>query len=90
MLTILTLRKNGTYYLSFKATSAIRSHPQQLTILDAFAMNKQQTLTTLTNLQSVGITEKEIIELVGIINRWNRRGLYHNQGSTLDDRLIGH
>ena len=53
--------------------------------------------TFVTNLQTVGITEKEIIELVGIVNRWNKQypGLYHrgNGGSgngNLDDGLVGH
>jgi hypothetical protein len=76
---------------------AIELVKQQLAAIDVFAANKQQALTTLMNLQNVGITEKEIVELVDIVDRWNKQypGLYHqgNGGSgngDLDDGLVGH
>ena len=75
---------------------------QQLAILDAFTAQKQQAVTTLMNLQLAGFSEKEIMELMGIVNRWNKsrhlgspdlgqgtRGSNMN-ASTLDYRLIGH
>ena len=75
---------------------------QQLVILDAFTAQKQQAVTTLMNLQLAGFSEKEIMELIGIVNRWNKsqhlgspdlgqgtRGSNMN-ASTLDYRLIGH
>jgi len=70
---------------------AIEVAKQQLATLDMYALNRQNALTTLTNLQNVGITEKEIVELVGIVNRWNRQhpGLYHQgNGDTLDDNFV--
>lgn len=49
------------------------------------------------NLQNVGITEKEIVELVGIVNRWNKQypGLSHrgdggSGNGNLDDGSVGH
>ncbi len=58
---------------------AIELVKQQLTVLDIFVGNKQQALTSLMNLQSAGFSEKDIMELMGIVNRWNRQhpGLYH-------------
>jgi len=71
------------------------SQPTELAAIDMFASNRQQALTTLMNLQSVGITEKESVELVGIVNRWNKHypGLYHqgNGGSGNGNLgLVGH
>jgi len=61
-----------------------------------------EAVTTLMNLQLAGFSEKEIMELIGIVNRWNKsrhlgspdlgqgtRGRNMN-ASTLDYRLIGH
>ena len=74
---------------------------RQLSILDAFTAQKQQAMTTLMNLQLAGFSEKEIMELVGVVNRWNKSWHLGNPGNgqgngdnnmnvSLDDRLIGH
>ena len=41
---------------------------------------KQQTITTLLNLQPAGFSEKEINELIGLVNRWNSRPSIGNPG----------
>jgi len=62
---------------------AIELAKQQLAAIDMFALNRQNALTTLVNLQRIGINEKEIIELVNIVRRWNNQhpGLKQGNGS---------
>ena len=60
---------------------AIELAKQQLAAIDMFALNRQNALTTLVNLQRLGISEKEIIELVNIVHRWNNQHPGINQGN---------
>lgn len=46
---------------------------QQLAVLNTFTAQKQQAITTLMNLQLAGFSEKEIMELIGLVNRWNKQ-----------------
>src|SRR5215469_6500281 len=76
---------------------------QQLAVLDAFTAQKQQAVTTLMNLQMAGFSEKDIMELTGLANKWSGIGsLGLSQGNSssssmlpkavwfkLDDKLIG-
>ena len=79
----------------------IEQSKQQLSALNSFIEHKQQAVTTLMNLQMVGFSEKDIMELTGLVNK--RSGIVSlglsqgngNNGSSstnwkLDDRLIGH
>jgi hypothetical protein len=74
---------------------------KQLAVLNAFTAQKEQAITTLMNLQLAGFSEKEIMELIGVVDRWNKS--WHlgspdlgqgnggnNMNGSLDDRLIGH
>jgi len=78
---------------------AIEVAKLQLAAIDMFALNRQQALSTLVSLQQIGITEREIIELIDIVHRWNNYnqhpGLNQGNGSSnsgsrsmLDDGLI--
>jgi aspartate carbamoyltransferase regulatory subunit len=72
---------------------------QQLAVLDAFTAQKQQAVTTLMNLQMAGFSEKDIMDLTGLVNKRSgicSLGLSQGNDSSssmngkLDDRLIGH
>ena len=66
--------------------------------MNVFNEQQKQAITTFISLQNVSIgTEKEIRELIGLVNRWNKQwpGLGqgnggNNMNATLNDRLIGH
>jgi hypothetical protein len=36
------------------------------------SQKQQQAIMTLVNLQSAGISESEIVELIGLVNQWNK------------------
>jgi hypothetical protein len=59
---------------------------QQLTVLEAFTAQMQAAITTVMNLQLAGFSEKDIHELIGLVNMWNKHssfgfGLGLNQGN---------
>ena len=68
---------------------------RQLALLNTANDQQRKAISTLVSLQSVGYTEKEIVELISLVNRWNGTGLGKNNGSNwanglelkLDDRL---
>ena len=75
---------------------AVEKAEQQLKSLQVFSAAKNQAITTLLNLQLMGYSEKEIMNLAG----WNKQqsslgfgspGLTQGNGSSikLDDKLIG-
>ncbi len=45
---------------------------QQLAIIEAFTVQKQQAVTALMNLHAAGFLEKEITELTVVVNTWNK------------------
>jgi hypothetical protein len=64
---------------------AIEQTRQQLSVLDAFTAQKQAAITTVMNLQLAGFSKKDINELIGLVNIWNKHssfgfGLGLNQG----------
>jgi hypothetical protein len=50
----------------------IEEAKQKLAVLDAFTATKNQAMSTIMTLQLNGFFEKEIIELVGLVSRWNK------------------
>jgi hypothetical protein len=50
-------------------------HRQQLVVVADFDVQKQQAVITLMNLQLRGFTEKDIIELVLLVQSWNASGV---------------
>jgi len=75
---------------------------QQLTVLETFTVQKQQAITALIHLDQAGFSEKQIMELTGLVNMWNKQcpslegpGIGHGNGSSsmngfkLDNKLIG-
>jgi hypothetical protein len=71
---------------------------QQLQMLNMSLQKQQEAIMTLVNLQSAGISESEIVELIGVVNQWrNWRGIVMGQGNgsnnngnkawRLDDKL---
>lgn len=50
---------------------AIEKAEQKLSALAALTTQKQQSITTLLNLQLHGFSENQIIELTGLVNNWN-------------------
>jgi len=75
---------------------AIKMTKEQLSAINIFATNQQQALTALANLQQIGITEKEIIDILGIVRRWNDQqqeqqqhpGLNQGNGSSSNSGVI--
>jgi hypothetical protein len=67
-----------------------------------FNEQQRQAITTLISLQGAGFSEKQIMELTGLVNMWNKHwpglgspGLDQGNGSSssrskLDDKLIRH
>jgi hypothetical protein len=90
------------YRLLGSLRKAVEKAEQQLSALNAFTTQKQQAIMTLMNLQLAGFSEKQIMELTGLVNMWNKHrpdlgspgldqgnGSSSTNGSKLDDRLIG-
>jgi hypothetical protein len=78
--------------------NAIEKAKKQLVDLNTVTAQKEQALTTLLNLQVAGFSEKEISELIRLVNMWNKQwpgigsqgnGSSSTNGSKLDDKLIG-
>jgi hypothetical protein len=80
-------------------SKAIQDATRQLAMLNMVNEQQKQAITTLVNLQKMGMTEGEILELVKLVGRWNGTGVGVGQGNgnngtssmngKLDDRLIG-
>ena len=77
--------------------NAIQQATQQLAMPNMVNDQQKRAITTLVNLQKMGMTEDEIGELVKLVGRWNGNGVGVGvgvgQGSSmngkLDARLIG-
>ena len=54
---------------------------QQLEMLNMSLQKQQEAIITLINLQSAGISESEIVELIGVVNEWRGIGLGHGNGN---------
>jgi len=72
-------------------TRAIELTKQQLEAINIFASNQQQALTALAHLQQMGISEREIIDIANIVNRWNNQhpGIQGNGGSRNSGGISG-
>jgi hypothetical protein len=71
---------------------AIENAEQKLSALSTFTTQKEQAINALANLQVMGYTEKDIAELTGMVNVWNKSGIglsHNNGGKKLDTELIG-
>jgi len=53
--------------------NTIKRLKEQLSALDTFNTQKQQAIMTLMNLQLAGFSEKQIMELTGLVNMWNKQ-----------------
>jgi hypothetical protein len=86
-------------------SKAIQDATQQLAMLNMVNEQQKRAIATLVDLQKAGFSEKEIAELIALINLWNKSGIVQiggpgfSQGngsgsngskSKLDDKLIGH
>ena len=79
-------------------SKAIQEATQRLAMLKMVNEQQKRAITTLVNLQKMGMTEDEIGELVKLVGRWNGTGVGVGQGNgngissmngKLDDKLIG-
>jgi len=90
---LITYRQLGTLQ------NAIKHLNQQLSVINVFNEQQKQAIATFIGLQNAGIgTEKEIRDLIVLVNTWNKHWQGMTQGSSngngdrskLDDKLIGH
>jgi hypothetical protein len=51
---------------------SIQLTAQQLEMLNMSLQKQQQAIMTLVNLESAGISESEIVELIGLVNQWGK------------------
>jgi len=60
---------------------SIQLSTQRLEMLNIPLQKQQQAIMTLLNLQSAGISESEIVELIGLVNQWRGIGVGQRNGS---------
>jgi len=78
---------------SFKGLCGTLQATQQLAMLNMVNDQQKYAITTLVNLQKIGMTEDEIGELVKLVGRWKGTGVGQGNGSSsmnrkLDDRFV--
>ena len=75
---------------------SIQLTTQQLEMLNMSLQKQQQAIMTLVNLHSAGISDSEIVELIGLVNQWGAIEVGQRNGSggkanefrfKLDDKL---
>jgi hypothetical protein len=62
---------------------------QQLEMLNMSLQKQQQAIMMLVNLQSAGISESEILELIGLVNQWGGVGQRNGSNSNMNDSSGG-